>query len=98
MEVHVEVPDEYQGAVVGSLNRRRGTIQDSETRDGYATIRCLVPLAEMFGYSTELRSMTQAKGEFTMEFKEHRPMGKGEQKKLMQEYQDKRAAEMEKKK
>jgi len=83
MSVEIECPDDYQGTVVGGLNRRRGMIQDTSSRDGFTTIRCDVPLAEMFGYSTELRSATSAKGEFTMEFKEHAPVPPHEQERLV---------------
>mmetsp|Transcript_14599 Transcript_14599/g.19164 ORF Transcript_14599/g.19164 Transcript_14599/m.19164 type:complete len:747 (-) Transcript_14599:2136-4376(-) len=96
MAVQVEVPDEYQGGAVGSINKLRGLIQDTEMRDGYSTIRCLVPLAEMFGYTTTLRSLTQAKGEFSMEFHEYQQMNKGDQKQLEDEYEKKRLEKMKK--
>ncbi len=68
MRVSIECPTEYQGSVMGSINQRRGIILSS-TEDGtFSTIEAEVPLAEMFGYSTTLRSLTQGKGEFTMEF------------------------------
>jgi len=93
MTVSVEVPDEYQGSVVGGLNRRRGLIADTSMRDGYTYITCDVPLSQMFGYSTDIRSSTQAKGEFTMEFRSHEKMPTSEQLKLIEEYQLKRKAE-----
>mmetsp|Transcript_4124 Transcript_4124/g.6403 ORF Transcript_4124/g.6403 Transcript_4124/m.6403 type:complete len:307 (-) Transcript_4124:28-948(-) len=92
MAVDVECPDEYQGTVVGGLNRRRGVIQDTISKDGSCHIRCDVPLSEMFGYSTEIRSQTQAKGEFTMEFKCHQKMTKSDEDKLVQLYKEKQAA------
>jgi len=68
MKVSVECPSEYQGNVMGSINQRRGIILSS-TEDGtFTTIEAEVPLAEMFGYATVLRSLTQGKAEFTMEF------------------------------
>ena len=68
MKVVVECPSEYQGAVMGSINQRRGVILSSVEDGVFTTIEAEVPLAEMFGYSTTLRSLTQGKGEFTMEF------------------------------
>ena len=68
MKVSVESPSEYQGSVLSSINQRRGIITSS-TEDGTFTIvEAEVPLAEMFGYATVLRSLTQGKAEFTMEF------------------------------
>ncbi|MBU0732927.1 MAG: elongation factor G [Proteobacteria bacterium] len=68
MKVSVEGPSEFQGNVMGSINQRRGLITSS-TEDGqFTTIEAEVPLAEMFGYATVLRSLTQGKAEFTMEF------------------------------
>jgi elongation factor G len=68
MKVSVESPSEYQGSVLSSINQRRGLITSS-TEDGIFTIvEAEVPLAEMFGYATVLRSLTQGKAEFTMEF------------------------------
>ncbi len=69
MKVEVVVPEEYLGDVMGQLSARRGEIQGMEMRPGNAqAIRAMVPLAEMFGYATELRSATQGRGVFTMEF------------------------------
>ncbi len=69
MKVEVTVPDEYTGGVVGDLSSRRGIIQGMEPRGGGATsIRGTVPLSEMFGYATNLRNITQGRGNFTMEF------------------------------
>jgi elongation factor G len=68
MKVSVECPSEFQGSVMGSINQRRGLITSS-TEDGiFTTVDAEVPLAEMFGYATALRSLTQGKAEFTMEF------------------------------
>jgi elongation factor G len=68
MKVEVEVPSEFQGPVGGDIASRRGMILGSESREGFAVITAEVPLANMFGYSTDLRSATQGKGTFSMEF------------------------------
>merc|ERR1711871_342188 len=90
MKVQVEAPTEFQGAVVAGLNRRKGLIQSNETQDLYTVVEADVPLAEMFGYSTDLRSATQGKGEFSMEYKSHMPVNKSVQSDLMKEYQSQR--------
>jgi elongation factor G len=68
MKVEVETPTEFQGPVTGGISSKRGVILGTESREGYAVISAEVPLAEMFGYSNDLRSMTQGKGSFSMEF------------------------------
>jgi len=68
MRVVVETPSEYQGAVLGTINQRRGIIISASEDGTFTAIESEVPLAEMFGYSTVLRSSTQGKAEFTMEF------------------------------
>ncbi len=68
MKVEVEVPEDYMGDVIGGLNSRRGRIEGMETEQGSSKIRGFVPLAEMFGYATDLRSKTQGRGTFTMTF------------------------------
>ena len=88
MKVEVETPAEFQGAVLGNLNQRRGMIQGSSENNGYAVLIAEVPLSEMFGYATELRSMTQGKAEFTMEFARYGEVPKGIQKELMAKYSD----------
>ena len=67
MKVSVIVPDDYLGAVIGDLNSRRGQIQGQESRPGATQIDALVPLANMFGYATDLRSSTQGRGQYSME-------------------------------
>ena len=67
MKVSVIVPDEYLGTVIGDLNSRRGQIQGQESRTGATQIDALVPLANMFGYATDLRSNTQGRGQYSME-------------------------------
>jgi elongation factor G len=72
MSVEVVVPEDYTGTVVGDLSSRRGTVVGMEPRGGGATsIRASVPLGEMFGYATDLRNMTQGRGNFTMEFEKY---------------------------
>ncbi len=67
MTVSVDVPDEYQGDIVGDLNRRRGRISQIEPRNGITQIKSEVPLAEMFGYSTDMRSLSKGRASFSME-------------------------------
>ena len=67
MKVAVIVPDEYMGDVIGDLNSRRGQIQGMEARQGTQQINAFVPLSEMFGYATDMRSKTQGRGQYTME-------------------------------
>jgi len=75
MKVEVVVPEEYLGDVIGQLNSRRGSIQGIEVRPGNAqAVRAMVPLGEMFGYATELRSATQGRGVFSMEFDHYAPV------------------------
>ncbi|MEN2985769.1 MAG: elongation factor G [Thermodesulfovibrionaceae bacterium] len=68
MTIEVVTPEEYMGEVIGDLNSRRGKIQTMEKRGKVQVIKALVPLAEMFGYATDLRSKTQGRGTFTMQF------------------------------
>lgn len=68
MKVEVVVPEDYMGDVIGDLNSRRGRIEGMEARAGAQVIKSFVPLAEMFGYATDLRSRTQGRGNYSMEF------------------------------
>lgn len=68
MKVEVEVPEEYMGDVIGDINSRRGRMEGMEARSGAQHIRAFVPLSEMFGYATDLRSKTQGRGNYTMTF------------------------------
>ena len=68
MKVEVEVPEDFIGNVIGDLNSRRGQIEGQDTEQGIAKVTSRVPLAEMFGYATDIRSKTQGRGIFTMEF------------------------------
>ena len=74
MKVVVETPSEYQGQVLATVNQRRGIIVGTSEDGVYSSIEAEVPLSEMFGYSTVLRSSTQGKAEFTMEFSKYRPV------------------------
>ncbi|WP_427340808.1 elongation factor G [Caloranaerobacter sp. DY30410] len=73
MKVEVVVPEEYMGDVMGDINSRRGRVEGMESRSGAQVIRGYVPLAEMFGYATDLRSKTQGRGTYTMQFSHYEP-------------------------
>jgi elongation factor G len=89
MRVVVETPSEFSGNVFGSLNQRRGIIVSSVEDGTYSRIEAEVPLSEMFGYSTVLRSMTQGKAEFTMEFLKYGRVPANIAEQLMEEYRKK---------
>lgn len=74
MKVEVIVPEEYLGEVMGDITSRRGRIEGIEPRGGSQVIRAFVPLAEMFGYATDLRSHTQGRGTYSMEFSHYEPL------------------------
>jgi elongation factor G len=93
MKVEVQAPTEFQGSVMGQINQRRGIIVGSENTEGYIIAQAEVPLNSMFGYSTDLRSATQGKGEFTMEFLKYAPVPKQEQDELIKKYKEKREKE-----
>lgn len=88
MKVAVEGPSEFQGAVMGSINQRRGMIIGSMEEGNYTVVEAEVPLSEMFGYSTTLRSLTQGKAEFTMEFATFKPVPKGVSEELVKKHQE----------
>jgi elongation factor G len=73
MDLEVRVPDEFLGAIMKDLGSRRTEIRETEIVDGVSLIRGLVPLAEMFGYSTQMRSLTQGRGSFSMEPFDYQP-------------------------
>jgi elongation factor G len=83
MQVDVVVPEEYMGDVMGDMNSRRGRIEGMEQRGAAHVITCNVPLAEMFGYATELRSRTQGRGTFTMQFNRYEEVPKNIQEKII---------------
>ena len=86
MKVELEGPSEFQGDMIGTLNQRRGILTDTFDDDGFVRIEADVPLAEMFGYSTILRSATQGKAEFTMEFARCSPAPRDVQEELIAKY------------
>ena len=83
MKVDVNVPEEYMGDVMGGLNSRRGRIEGMEARSGAQNIRAMVPLSEMFGYATALRSSTQGRGTFSMETSHFEEVPKSIQEKVV---------------
>ena len=85
MKVDVVVPDEYMGDVMGDLNSRRGQIQGMEARNGVQAITAFVPLAEMFGYATDMRSNTQGRGQYTMQPSHFDPVPKTIMEKIIAE-------------
>jgi len=94
MKVEIQIPTEFQGNVMGQLTKRKGIIDTTEQNAGdYCTIVADVPLSQMFGYSTELRSATQGKGEFSMEYRRHDQVSPEIQVKLIAEHQKKKAVE-----
>lgn len=92
MSVEVEVPNEFQGTAIAEVNRRRGMINSSDADEMSTVVRCDVPLQNMFGFSTDLRSSTQGKGEFTMEYKTHDLVTRDVQEKLVAEHEKAMAA------
>ena len=68
MKVEVDPPEDYRGDVIGYLNKRRGQVNSMDERNGSKIITAFCPLAQMFGYSTDLRSMTQGRATYSMEF------------------------------
>jgi elongation factor G len=90
MLVEVQFPEEFQGAVIGQLNQRRGAIMSTEKHETYVQALAEVPLADMFGYSTDLRSATQGKGEFSMEFKRYAELPKQQREAMILEFRTKK--------
>jgi elongation factor G len=86
MKVAVEGPSEFQGSVMGSLNQRRGVIIGTFEEGNYTVVEAEMPLAEMFGYSTTLRSLTQGKAEFTMEFATYKQVPRSVAEELVKAY------------
>jgi len=91
MKLEVSVPEEFQGVCIGQINQRRGVIVGTTMDAGYVVVESEVPLSEMFGYSTDIRSVTQGKGEFSMEFLRYAPVPKNVQEEMVKAYQAKRA-------
>lgn len=88
MKVAVEGPSEFQGAVMGSLNQRRGVIIGTFEEGNYTVVEAEIPLSEMFGYSTTLRSLTQGKAEFTMEFANYKQVPKSISDELIKAFEE----------
>ncbi len=89
MKVSIEGPAEFQGNVLGSINQRRGIIISTSEDSSFARVDAEVPLAEMFGYSTVLRSLTQGKSQFTMEFAKYGKVPSSTSEMLIKQYQEK---------
>ena len=83
MKVEVTMPEEYMGDVIGDLNSRRGRVEGMEDIGGGKMVKAYVPLAEMFGYSTDLRSKTQGRGNYSMFFEKYEPVPKNVQEKVL---------------
>ena len=83
MKVEVTMPEEYMGDVIGDINSRRGRIEGMDDLGGGKIVRGYVPLAEMFGYSTDLRSKTQGRGNYSMFFEKYEPVPKNVQEKVL---------------
>jgi elongation factor G len=83
MKVEVTMPEEYMGDVIGDLNSRRGRVEGMDDIGGGKIVRAFVPLSEMFGYSTDLRSKTQGRGNYSMFFEKYEPVPKNVQEKVL---------------
>jgi elongation factor G len=83
MKVEVSTPEDYMGDVIGDINSRRGRIEGMDDIGAGKMIRGFVPLAEMFGYSTDLRSKTQGRGNYSMFFEKYEPVPKSVQDKVL---------------
>lgn len=88
MKLEVSAPEEFQGVVIGQLNQRRGIIVNTAVENNYVVVESEVPLKEMFGYSTDLRSATQGKGEFSMEFLKYNQVPRNVQEEIIKAYQE----------
>jgi len=83
MRVEVQVPEDYMGDIIGDISSRRGRIEGTEDVNGSKIIRGFVPLSEMFGYATSLRSRTQGRGAYSMFFNNYEPVPKSVQEKIL---------------
>ena len=93
MKVAVESPNEFQGNIFGSINQRRGVIISSSEDNNFCKVEAEVPLSEMFGYSTVLRSLTQGKAEFTMEFCKYSKVPNSISEELIKKYDENKKKE-----
>jgi elongation factor G len=89
MKLSVEGPSEFQGSILKTIMQRRGQVVGSSEEDGFSTVDAEVPLSEMFGYATDLRSMTQGKAEFSMEFEKYMPVPAETQAELKKQFSSK---------
>ncbi|XP_035718819.1 elongation factor G, mitochondrial-like [Vespa mandarinia] len=87
MLVEIIAPEEFQGTIIGHVNKKRGIIVNTDINEGWFIINAEIPLNDMFGYIRELRSSTEGKGEFTMEYSRYSPCGLEVQEKIVTEYQ-----------
>jgi len=85
MKLEVEAPSEYRGTIISSINQRRGVVQDTTINDQFTTITSTIPMSEIFGYATVLRSLTQGKSEFSLEFYRYEQVPKSIEEKLVAE-------------
>lgn len=83
-KLEVVIPEEYMGDVMGDINSRRGRVEGMEMRAGAQVIKGMVPLAEMFGYATSLRSKTQGRGVYTMQFSHYEAVPKSVAEKIIE--------------
>ncbi len=88
MKVEVTMPEDYMGDVIGDINSRRGRIEGMDDLGGGKIVRAFVPLSEMFGYSTDLRSRTQGRGNYSMFFERYEPVPKSVQEKVIAEHKN----------
>ena len=88
MKVEVTMPEDYMGDVIGDINSRRGRIEGMDDVGGGKIVRAMVPLSEMFGYSTDLRSKTQGRGNYSMFFEKYEPVPKSVQEKIISEHKN----------
>lgn len=98
MSVEITAPEEFQGSVISQMNKRNGIITGTDANEGWFTLYTEVPLNDMFGYASELRSATQGKGEFAMEYSRYAPMRSEMMEALIEEYTNPKGAEATKKK
>ena len=89
MKLAVEGPSEFQGSVLKTVMQRRGIVIGTTEEDGFCQVEAEVPLAEMFGYATDLRSVTQGKAEFTLEFARYSPAPSEVTEQLKEKYKSK---------